>query len=147
MTAKSKVMDYPEFLERVIRAGLASILTHEAITSRPERLEGSRAGFEACRGKSPEELAELLKTTREECLSLRRNLPDGAAPRELGLYWRKRYFEVQVEHVANTVAARILVSDEPAWRSHYSKLFPRDLPTMRGADNAARVLRGLAGAT
>jgi hypothetical protein len=137
MTLQSKVMDYPEFLDRILRAGLASLLTHESLASHPEKLAGSRAGFEACRGKSPEELAELLQKAGEERLTMKRNAVGFERPAE---YWYKRYFELQVEHVCNTVAARIFVSDEASWRTYYARLFPTSLPTTRGVNNAARIL-------
>ena len=133
-------MDHAEFLERVIRAGLASVETHDAITAHPARLRGARAGFEACRGKNTEELARLLMATRKESRAARLLID-----RNPDTYWEKRYFELQVEHVTNTVAAKIWMHDQETWRSRYSTLFPSDLPTERGARSAERVLSGNAG--
>ncbi len=131
MSYRQANVDYPTFLERVIAAGLASIKTHGSITRHTPRLEGSRAGFEACRGKMPSELGMLLELARRTRESIRRN---GADDAEMYRYWWTRYYELQVEHVCNTVSAR-------QWAMGLSTIIP---PTERGLENARLALLGKA---
>lgn len=52
-------MDYYEFLNRVIDEGIDAAKADYTDPTDKQRLDGSIAGFEACRKKLPEELVEL----------------------------------------------------------------------------------------
>jgi hypothetical protein len=55
-------MNYHEFLERVVDEGIAAAKAYYTRPEQKQKLDGSIAGFEACRGKTPPELKELLES-------------------------------------------------------------------------------------
>lgn len=60
-------MTYLETLERIINDGIEAAKEDYGRKDSPEnkaRLKGSIEGFEACRGKTPEQLARLLADER-----------------------------------------------------------------------------------
>jgi hypothetical protein len=121
-------MTYTEFLDRVVSDGLESITKDEWITKYPKRLEGSRLGFEACRGKLPEQLAELLRDAEGRCMRSREETegPDS----DIEDYWRERYRAIQIEWVCNTVSAMLMNEGKATIVT----------PTARGVMNAARIV-------
>jgi hypothetical protein len=117
-------MNYNEFLTRVIDEGIEAVKTDYNEESDKERLEGSIAGFEACRNKSPEELVKVWKKASDDV-----NNAFGDKERK---YWWFRCFQLEVEWVCNVVSAMLLNEGRKpllAW-----------LPTANGGIKAASIL-------
>lgn len=111
-----------EFIEEIIRGGIEGAKTSYA--NDQMRLEGALAGFEACRGKTPEQLATLLEEVgKNTTRAMLEQLPD---------YWRHRCFHAEIEWVCNCWSA-VLVNEGTA---------PIITPTDRGVMRANEVLRG-----
>jgi hypothetical protein len=98
-------VNYDEFLMRVIDDGL--VAARNSYQHRPEKLEGAIAGFEACRGKSPQELQELLQKAFKDTAQAR---VDGL---EINLYWKMRCYEAEIEWVCNVVSAILQNEGKP----------------------------------
>lgn len=119
-------MNYNDFLNGVIDGGIEGAkrsYSNPNNASHPMMLEGAIAGFEACRGKSPEELGLLLgeagtNTTR----AMLEQLPD---------YWRHRCFHSEIEWVCNCVSAMLMNEGLPTIIT----------PTCRGVLRANEVMR------
>lgn len=92
-------MEYGAFLTRIIEDGL--VACRKSYADRPNKLEGSIAGFEACRGKQPMELAILLQEARR---NMALALVDGTS---IDDYWRKRCYYAEIEWVCNVVSAAL----------------------------------------
>lgn len=108
------------FLDRVIDDGIAGASADYEAGS--EKLRGSVAGFEACRGRDPEQLASLLAESRRETMqAFREQAPD---------YWYWRCRELEVEWVCNVVSAAFL-------NEGWAVIVP---PTVRGVMRAAEIL-------
>jgi len=89
----------------------------------PVRLAGALEGFDACRGKTPEDLTKLLvKSNRRASRAMDRK------DDTLDDYWKARCFALEVEWVCNCVSAATRVP------------IAGHLPTCRGAMKAAEVL-------
>ncbi len=126
-------MVYIEFLTQVIEDGLKSVGSDESLARHPKQLEGARAGFEACRDKLPEQLAELLaEANRKSALAYSMANDKDADIEE---YWKQQYYTLQVEWVCNTVSAMLMSQGAPMITT----------VTARGVMNAARIL-GVSGA-
>lgn len=107
------------FLEEVISQGIAGA---KADYKPSDKLKGSIAGFEACRGKNIPELTELLSAARIATWDARQ--------REASDYWWFRCYECEVEWVCNCVSACLLNQGLPT-------IVP---PTARGVMQAARIV-------
>lgn len=117
-------MNYEQFLNRVVDEGReAARLDYKS----GDKLAGSQAGFDACRGKSVADLAALLDTANRATTDARR--------REAADYWWFRCYELEVEWVCNCVSAML----------HNQKLPTIVPPTCRGMMKAAEVI-GIDGA-
>lgn len=113
-------------LERTIDDGIDAARRDYTEPRDAERLEGSVAGFEACRGRTPEQLAVLLTEARRETQAAYRADPDPAATR----YWYWRCRELEVEWVCNVVSAVLANEGLPT-------IVP---PTARGVMKAAEIV-------
>jgi hypothetical protein len=60
-------VNYGQFLTRVIGEGIAAAERDYTRPDQEQKLRGSIAGFEACYGKTPAQLAELLSAARTAC--------------------------------------------------------------------------------
>jgi hypothetical protein len=120
-------MDYDSYLTRVIDDGIASVKADPHIADHPKRLRGSIEGFEACRGKNPVELRELLDASNRSSLLDAEKANSGG---DIEDYWQKRHFALQVEWVCNCVSAALHASHLPTIVS----------PTYRGMMRAADIL-------
>lgn len=92
-------MTTTEFLARVIDGGIAGATADYSANTPNDKmmLEGAVAGFESCRGKSPEQLAILLREARiNQTRAHAEQLPD---------YWRHACFAAEIEWVCNCVSA------------------------------------------
>jgi hypothetical protein len=92
-------MSYGEFLEHVINEGIKSVERDYTGTSerQQDKKDGSIAGFEACRGKAPDELIkEFEKATK---------LQQEAYILQVDNYWWFRCYTAEVEWVINVISA------------------------------------------
>jgi hypothetical protein len=115
-------VEYLVFLDKVISDGIAAARADYAQDE--DKREGSVAGFEACRNKSPAEILAILEQA-------------GAATRRAHLaqdphYWKVRCFEAEVEWVANVVSAVLVNEGKKPLAAH--------LPTARAVMKAARIV-------
>ena len=120
-------MDYGAFLTRIIEDGIAEV--REAYAGSEPRNVAKRAGaiegFDACRGKTPAEIAALMQETTQAASRL-------VGTDDIDGYWQVRYKALQVEWVANCVSAVLMNQGHPPLASH--------LPTCRAAMKAAEVV-------
>ena len=92
-------MDYGYFLERVINEGIEAAKSDYTKPEDSLRLAGSIKGFEECRMKAPEELANLLSSARTD---MARAFTEDAKD-----YWYWRCREGEIGWVCNIVSAAI----------------------------------------
>ena len=119
-------MAYDLFLAQVIDRGIESVKADEHM--KPKSIEGSIRGFEACRGKTPEQLRALHEQTQKDGMSAywKANQKDA----DIEDYWADRYYAIQIEWVCNCVSAALVSQGvEP--------IVP---PTYRGMMLASRIL-------
>ena len=119
-------MNYEEFLTQVIDNGLKSIAEDARMAKYPKRVEGSKEGFEACRGKTPEQLAQLLVEANRKTLNARMDYK-GPTIEE---YWKQVHYALQIEWVCNSVSALLMNQGLPVIVN----------PTARGLINASKIV-------
>jgi hypothetical protein len=113
-------MDYNEFLTRVINEGIEAATADYTDPSDKERLEGSIAGFNACRDKLPEELVAVWQKATNDMNSALDN------------YWWYRCFQLEVEWVCNVVSGMLVNEGQNSLLSW--------LPTANGMMKAASII-------
>lgn len=121
-------MSYEEFLLRVVEEGIEGARHDYGRPEQRTKLEGSIEGFEACRGKSLKELAQVLADAERSSKEARSRFHEKEIPSDE--YWRARCREAEIEWVANVVSAMLLNQG----------LEPIVNPTARGAMQAAKIL-------
>lgn len=129
--------DYWMLLERVIGDGIEAV-KRDYNRERDERKQaGAIAGFEACRGRLPTQLAALLAEARLDRGRAHRDAHErrkGGTKEEQdnvsAKYWYWRCRESEIEWVCNVVSAVLANQGLPV-------LVP---PTYRGAMKAAEIL-------
>jgi hypothetical protein len=120
-------MEYLVFLDAVIDRGLEAVRVD--YVDKPNDLAGATAGFEACRGKTPEELKALFGTARRKTFKAYDKAGDGSAGGLEAYWWLVRY-ESEVEWVCNCVSAMLANSGLPTIIT----------PTARGWMQAANII-------
>jgi hypothetical protein len=118
-------MNYKEFLEKTINAGIQAAKADYPSADQKNKLEGSIAGFEACRGKTPEELKEVFHESVSYANSAYKE-------RDSEKYWWFRCYQLEVEWVCNVISAVLYNEGKPPILSW--------LPTARGMMKAASIL-------
>lgn len=119
-------MEYNEFLNRVINEGIEAARNDYKKESQKPYLEGSVAGFEACRNKNPLELFEVFKESQEY-------VNNSFAERDKHeKYWWLRCYQLEVEWVCNVVSAILLNEGKPPILSW--------MPTCNGVSKAASIV-------
>jgi hypothetical protein len=96
------------FLQTLVDDGIAAVTRNYADC--PHKLEGSIAGFEACRGKSPGQPRELLTDCEamDERL-MKTALKDADLARDrLHDFWRLRCLIQEVRYLCNVVSAALV---------------------------------------
>ena len=93
-------MNYNEFLTRVIEEGIESAKADYTEEKDKDRLEGSIAGFNACRDKAPNQLAEVWRKAMTDV-----NNAYGDNEKK---YWYLNSFQLEVEWVCNVVSAMLV---------------------------------------
>lgn len=114
-------MDYATFLTAVIDEGIMAARRDYLRPDQEEKLRGSIAGFEACRGLSPLELSDLLDASKTSSEDARRSRGD---------FWWYRCYELEVKWVCNVVSAMLHNEGKPMIVN----------PTARGSMTAANIL-------
>lgn len=117
-------MTYEEFLEQVIIQGIEAAKVDYTDPKDKENLDGSIAGFEACRKKNPFELVEVLGKANSEV--------NNAYAEQKSNYWFYRCFHSEVEWVCNVVSAMLINQGNQTLISY--------LPTARGMMKAAEII-------
>lgn len=92
-----KAMSYEEFLSEVTCKGIERAKESYGRTVNGYMLKGAIAGFEACRGKSPQGLLSLLKAERVKTKRLR----DRGCSYEA--YWEQHCKELEIEWTQSCV--------------------------------------------
>lgn len=126
-------MNYEQLLTRLIDEGIAEVSEVYAKPEDHHKRDGAIEGFEACRGKTPEQLVALFTAVEDACAKIRAERAD-ASDDHLRRYWKTRYKALQVEFVCNVVSVGL---ERP--------LLPH-LPTARGAMKYAGIV-GVKGAS
>jgi hypothetical protein len=123
-------MTYGDFLERAVDLGISAAKRDYSGRSQKAKLEGSIDGFEACRRKTPTEIAAL-------CREAGKRTSDAKARFHLGEissdeYWKTRCREAEIEWIANVVSVVLVRDGNP----------PIVSPTVRAALLAQSILSG-----
>jgi hypothetical protein len=105
-------MTYEEFLTKAIDKGIDAAKRDYAKPEDKARLDGSIAGFEACRGKNPIELRDLMWDARTKTQTAFHRVHEKEITDEE--YWKIRCFEAEVEWTCNVVSAILANSGGPA---------------------------------
>ena len=89
-------MKYFDFLDKIIESGIDAARRdyHEG-----SKLEGAIAGFEECRGKSPEIIRDLLSSATKKVNSL------FCSEADVDEYWRAVCFMSEVQWTLNCICA------------------------------------------
>lgn len=120
--AHPRAYTLPQALERIIDDGKIAATASYSKSEQKHKLDGSLAGFEACRNKTPLELKELLREVRLNTDQKRKlQAPD---------YWYHRCYEAEIEWTCNVLSA-ILMSN---------KMEVIVIPTGRGVMKAAEII-------
>lgn len=117
-------MDYNTFLNCTIDEGIKGATADYKDRKDKDHLEGSIAGFEACRNLSPDELRDMFKTAHEYVDSAYRNRVDN--------YWYFRCYQLEIEWVLNVVSAMLMREGKSPLLSH--------LPTANGMRQALLII-------
>lgn len=128
-------MTYEEVLTKVIEKGIDAAKRDYTKPEDKARLDGSIEGFEACRGKDPIQLRQLMWDSRQKTQTAYHDVHDEKITDEE--YWKIRCFEAEVEWICNVVSALLTNSGGPS-------LDPL-MPTARAVMCAAEVV-GVKGA-
>lgn len=115
---------YTDFLKRIIDDGVAAV--HIDYKNSAEKRDGAVAGFEACRGKDPSELAVLLGEANLE--------RQRAFHEQRSNYWYYVCYHAEIEWTCNVVSSAL-------WNQGLPLIIT---PTTRGYMKAAEIL-GVAG--
>lgn len=120
-------MQYHDFLNKVIDEGIEAA-TNDYIEEKYKlHLEGSIAGFEACRNKTPSELLEIWEECQEYILKVPGNRKD------MDKYWWFKCYQLEVEWVCNVISVVLIYEGKPPILSW--------LPTFNGMLKAASIIK------
>lgn len=117
-------MNYTQFLNRIIDDGINAAKADYNKQSDAEKLEGSVAGFEACRNLQLVGLVDLYTTASEYA--------NKAMGDQHDKYWYFRCYQLEVEWVINVVSAMLHTQGHNPLLSW--------LPTNRGMMKAIEIL-------
>lgn len=121
-------MTYAEVLTRLIEQGIEGARGDYKRLDQAHKLEGSIQGFEACRGKEPDEIRTLLREAGQKTRAARVRVQEGESnPND---YWRARCRELEIEWIANCVSVMLV-------RQGIEPIVP---PTVRAALAVGRVV-------
>lgn len=123
-------MTYDQLIERLITDGIAEVREAYADPKNHHKRDGAIEGFEACRGKTPAELIELLRSADKDAMAVAHG-HRGASDEPLD-YWRLRYKSLQIEFVLNVLSVGLTNSGHAPLLAH--------LPTYRGTMKYAEIV-------
>ncbi len=116
-------MFYDKFLTQLIDDAI--VAAKKSYTGfRTDKLEGSIAGLEACRNKSPDELLDIYIGLSGYVADVFKNVSEN--------YWWFRCYQAEVEWVCNVVSAALINIGMVSILPH--------LPTIKGTLKAAQIL-------
>lgn len=118
-------MNIYQFINEVVDRGIEAVRKDYSQPRQRDKLEGSIAGFEACRGKTIDDLRILFSASA----LARRNAQECDDPR----FWWYVCYHAEVEWVCNCVSAVLQNEHKPMIIT----------PTARGVAQAARILNGM----
>jgi hypothetical protein len=118
-------MNYNEFLNRVIEEGIEAVKTDYIKPEDKNCLDGSIAGFEACRDKLPDQLVEIWQKASDDMNDAFHEQEDN--------YWWFRCYEAEVEWVCNVVTAMLMNEGQTTPLLSW-------LPTANGMMKAASII-------
>lgn len=126
--ATEPTWDYFKLLERVIDDGIAEA---RVAYRDPNKRDGAVAGFERCRGKTPEEILAIYRDAAKSCdLARRAPVKDDEGIRA---YWELRHTELHIEWVLNVLSFALMQNGMT------SPLLPHQ-PTARAAFKYAEIV-------
>jgi hypothetical protein len=120
------MMTYEQLLDRIISDGIAEVREAYADPKDHHKRDGAIEGFEACRGKTPIEIAALWVETERQSHTYLREASDTEG------YWRQRYKALQLEWACNVISVGLVQQGSGpllGW-----------LPTARGALKFAEIV-------
>jgi len=115
-------MTYDQLLDRIISDGIAEVRKTYTDPKERHKRDGAIEGFEACRGKTPDQLVELWQEAGRRA----DRLMDATTPVEA--HWQHRYFQLQVEFTLNVLSVGL------------ARSLLGHLPTARGAMQYAAIV-------
>jgi hypothetical protein len=117
-------MTYDQLLNRIISDGIAEVKQAYADPKEHHKRDGAIEGFEACRGKTPDQLVALWTDAEREAAQMRRD----REPSDVNAFWRCRYKALQIEWCLNVISVGL------------SKPLLAHLPTYRAAMKYAQIV-------
>lgn len=93
-------VSFAQLVDRVVDEGIAAATRDYHRPEDKQKLDGSVAGFQRCRGLDPTQLREALLDARLQATEAHRS--------EAGDYWWWRCRELEVEWVCNVVSAALM---------------------------------------
>jgi len=98
-------MDIQEFISKVIERGKVAAKRDYTDAKDKDRLDGSLAGFEACRGLDEEGVLDLFRTANKYKNEAWRDQVDN--------YWYFVCYALEVEWVLNCISAKNKIEGKP----------------------------------
>jgi len=95
-------MTYEQLIDRIISDGIAEVTEAYSDPKEHHKRDGAIEGFEACRGKTPEQIVILWSAAEREG-SLMRSASK-ASEEDIKDYWRCRYKVLQIEWCLNVLS-------------------------------------------
>lgn len=120
-------MTYEALIDRLISDGIAEVRKTYADPKEHHKRDGAIEGFEACRGKTPDELVDLWRSAEDRAHQIA-SLPESSIDINLKDYWKQCHHALQIEFVLNVLS----VGMEKSLLAH--------LPTARGAMKYAEIV-------
>lgn len=137
MTATS--MTYDQLLTRLIDDGIAEVTCVYAEPKNHYKRDAAVTAFEACRGKTAEEIRSLWEQSEIVCLELRQKQRGAAQSNgsdawkeRFFAYWKRRYETLQYEWLCDVISVGLISSGRTPLAAH--------LPTQRAAIKYAAVV-------
>lgn len=126
----STTTTYAELLDRIISDGIAEV--REAYTDPKDhhKRDGAIEGFEACRGRSPDQLVALWTEAERQSRQIVEQCRQGQ--RDGRDYWKQRYKTLQLEWACNVISVGLTGMGRPPLLAH--------LPTARAAMKYADIV-------
>lgn len=120
-------MTLDQFIDRVTEMGMCAAYasySNKQSSNAWAMLQGSIAGFKACKGQTPEQISKLLKEANEELLGL-------YSKDNLSQYWEKVCYRAEIEYVLKSVSCYyMLIGEDGAYGNVCRQAYPATALTM-----------------